>query len=150
MKKYLLLFFFFVSCASVNHQIYTIRLKPNDDVKKSLQNFAKEKKLKAASIISAVGSLTHYNLRFANQKEGTQKSELVEIVSLSGTLTSEAMHIHMAVSDQEGKTLGGHLLDENFVYTTLEITIVEDLNVEFKRVTDPTYGYQELKVIPRN
>jgi len=147
--------FFLLSCSSINQsshksKFYTIRLKPGSDLKKSLNEFANEKHLKAASIVTAVGSLKDYNLRFANQKDGAMKSGHFEIVSLVGTLSLKGSHIHLAVSDEKGATIGGHLLDGNLIYTTCEITLVEDLEKEFIRETDETYGFQELKVIPRN
>lgn len=150
MKLLIILCFLFISCSSTNSKMYTIRLKPNDDVKKSLLQFAKTKNLKAATIVMGVGSLTHYHLRFSNQKQGTQKQGTFEIVSLNGTLSQEGMHVHMSVSDDQGLTVGGHLLDENYVYSTLEITLIEDLKNEFKKIHDPTFGYQELLVVPRN
>jgi predicted DNA-binding protein with PD1-like motif len=66
-----------------------------------------------------------------------------------GTVTENGGHIHLAVSDEKGATIGGHLLEGNIIYTTCEITLVEDLQSEFIRETDDTYGFQELKVIPR-
>jgi hypothetical protein len=131
-------------------KLFTIRLKPGSDLKKSLLSFANDNHLKAASIVTAVGSLTDYNLRFANQKDGSKKSGHFEIVSLVGTLSLKGSHIHLAVSDEKGATIGGHLLDGNLIYTTCEITLVEDLEKEFIREIDETYGFQELKVIPRN
>jgi predicted DNA-binding protein with PD1-like motif len=146
--------FLFMSCSTMNQsmlqsKLYTIRLKPGADLKKSLMSFASENHLKTASIVTGVGSLTQYHLRFANQKEGAKKSGHFEIVSLVGTLTEKGGHLHLSVSDDKGATIGGHLLDENIIYTTAEITLVEDLQSEFIRETDETFGYQELKVIPR-
>jgi predicted DNA-binding protein with PD1-like motif len=147
-------FLFLIACSTMNQslqhsKLYTFRLKPGTDLKKSLLSFANEHHLKAASIVTAVGSLTEYNLRFANKKDGNKKSGHFEIVSLVGTVTENGGHIHLAVSDEKGATIGGHLLEGNIIYTTCEITLVEDLQSEFIRETDDTYGFQELKVIPR-
>ena len=46
------------------------------------------------------------------------------------------------------RTLGGHLLDGCRVYTTAEIVPGEPPALEFRRETDPTFGYQELVVRP--
>lgn len=134
---------------SGNTKAVALRLKPHQDVKQSLLAFAKKNKMKAACIVSAVGSLEKFNLRYANQESGTSKSGHFEIVSLSGTISDSSSHLHMSVSDSTGLTIGGHLLEGNLVYTTLEVVMMELNDVEFVRVKDSTYGYQELEVKPR-
>lgn len=128
---------------------YTFRLKPGQDLKIELQNFAKLEHLKAASLDTAVGSLNKVSLRFANEKESKTISGFHEIVSLTGTLSEESMHVHMAASNSKGQTVGGHLVEGNTIYTTCEITLFENENIEFLRELDPTYGYNELVVKKR-
>jgi len=128
---------------------FAFRLKPHEDVKRAIIDFAKQNKIKAGIILSAVGSLEQVTLRYANKPEGTKQTGPFEVVSLTGTFSDSAAHIHMSISDGEGKTIGGHLLDENLVYTTMEIVIGELTDVEFIRELDKTYGYEELKVQPR-
>src|SRR4051812_2351852 len=89
---------------------HLLRLKPGMDVTAELARYAKEKSLRAATIVSAVGSLTHVALRFANQPGATRLRGHFEVVSLSGYLADGELHAHMAVSDGEGKTTGGHLM----------------------------------------
>ena len=125
---------------------YAFRLRPHDDLRKSVQQFAKTNKLKAGAIVSAVGSLEQLNIRFANQQNGTIRTGFFEIVSLTGTFSETSCHIHICVSDANGQTLGGHLLDENFVFTTAEIVAVNLSDLEFIRVEDTTYNYKELVV----
>ncbi|MCU0419117.1 MAG: DNA-binding protein [Cyclobacteriaceae bacterium] len=128
---------------------YTLRLGPKADLKKELLRLAHAHGLKAASIVTCVGSLEHVALRFANQEVTTTRAGHFEIVSLTGTLTSEACHLHLAVSDSVGTTTGGHVMDGNLVYTTAEITLVEQAEAVFERKVDTTYGYRELVVKPR-
>lgn len=125
---------------------YTFRLRPHDDLKKCIQQFAKSNKLKAGVIASAVGSLEQFNIRFANQPDGTIKKGFFEIVSLSGMFSEASCHLHICVSDTSGQTIGGHVLDENLIYTTAEIMVISLSDLEFKRITDPTYNYKELVV----
>ena len=57
--------------------------------------------------------------------------------------------MHISVSDENGVTVGGHLLPGNIIYTTAEITMVEMRDALFKRELDdgPSgSGYYELKV----
>jgi hypothetical protein len=128
---------------------YAIRLKPHEDVKAAIMKFAADHQLKAACILSAVGSLEVYHIRFANQEKGVRQNGHFEVVSFTGLFSATTAHLHLSLSDHEGKTIGGHLLDGNLVYTTLELVIGELTDVTFDRVIDSTYGYPELKVSPR-
>ena len=128
---------------------YSFRLKPDQDLKKELQAFALQNKLKAAAIVSGVGSLKKVCLRLANGKDIKTFEGCHEIVSMTGTLWETGMHVHLSASDPEGKTIGGHLVDGNPIYTTCEIVLIEQTDLEFHREKDPTYGYLELVVRPR-
>jgi uncharacterized protein len=135
---------------STRQTLYTVRLSPGQDLQKSLTAFVKEKNLKAVSILTGVGSLTDATIRYANQPNGTKLTGHFEIVSLVGTLSSKSgSHIHLSVSDETGKTLGGHLLEGSKVYTTVEITLLEQEDLEYAREKDPISTYNELVVYPR-
>src|SRR6478735_9244576 len=129
---------------------YAFRLKPKDDLRKSILAFADENKIIAGSIVTCVGSLEQFHIRFANQKDGELGKGFFEIVSLTGTFSSTECHLHVSISNNAGITLGGHLLDENLIYTTAEIVVLELTNLNFKRQLDSTYGFKELVVTKRN
>lgn len=128
---------------------YAFRLKPGEDLKKGISNFVKEKNIKAGWIGTVVGSLTQYNIRFANQPTGEKDTGHFEIVSVTGTLSVNGSHLHISVSDSTGKTIGGHLLDECMVYTTAEIVIMATDEMEFVREKDGSTPYEELQVKPK-
>lgn len=130
-------------------RFYAVRLQPHEDLKKALMAFALTQGLEAAAVVSAVGSLEQYHLRFANQESGVVKKGHFEVLSLSGTLSRESCHLHVSLGDSTGQVVGGHLLDDNIVYTTMEIVLVELTELEFNRVVDKTYGYPELQITPR-
>lgn len=127
-------------------RVHTIRLHPGQDVFPELKKFVSEKNIQAGFIMSAVGSLTQYHIRFANQPEGTMATGHFELVSLSGLLSIHGNHVHVSVSDSTGQTIGGHLLDSNIVYTTLEVVIGEDPAHIYHRELDSTFGFKELEV----
>ncbi|MEO5599668.1 MAG: PPC domain-containing DNA-binding protein [Cyclobacteriaceae bacterium] len=127
-------------------KVYVIRLKPRHDLKQSLQKFAREHEIKASVILTCVGSLTNYNLRFANPKNSNALSGHFEIVSLTGTLSDTSCHIHLSLSDKNGVTLGGHLMDGNTIYSTAEISIGILPDLVFDRILDTTYGFHELEI----
>jgi predicted DNA-binding protein with PD1-like motif len=91
-------------------QTYSVRLHPNQDIMASLLSLAKSSHLKAVSIMSAVGSVLHCSLRFANNSYLTRIEGPLEIVSLSGTIDKNQMpHIHASLANQNGAVVGGHL-----------------------------------------
>jgi predicted DNA-binding protein with PD1-like motif len=132
-----------------NGRYHAFRLQPHSDITEAITTFAKGHGIRAGAIVSCAGSLEQYNIRFANQPEGTSQKGFFEIVSLSGTFDESSSHIHISVSDNKGNTVGGHLMNNNLVYTTAEIVVVELTDLEFTRETDPTYGYRELVVKKR-
>ncbi len=127
---------------------YALRLRPGQDVRQELQAFAEQQQLRAACVLSAVGSLTTATLRLANQEDPTVYQGHFEVVSLVGTLSVNGSHLHLSVADSTGRTVGGHLLAGNRVYTTLEVVVGELPELDFRRETDSTYGYKELEVRP--
>jgi len=131
-------------------KVYAFRLKPGQDLKKSIQEFVDEKQISAGWMSAGVGSLTHYNIRFANQAEASSGQGHFEIVSLTGTVSKNGSHLHLAISDSTGRTIGGHLADGNLVYTTVEIVITASTQLQFTRETDATTGWKELEVIEKN
>jgi predicted DNA-binding protein with PD1-like motif len=131
---------------SSEFRVYVFRLTPHQDLKKEILDFAMRNKIQAGIILTCVGSLECLNLRYANRKEGSEAKGHFEIVSLTGTFSQASAHFHISVSDHEGKTFGGHLLNGNLIYTTVEIAVAELPDLTFERGVDPTYGYHELIV----
>jgi predicted DNA-binding protein with PD1-like motif len=129
-------------------KIFVTRLKPHADLRESILDFARSNKIKAGVVLTCVGSLEQLNLRFANQPSGSLLRGYFEILSLSGTFSDTSSHLHLSVADHTGKTIGGHLLTGNLIYTA-EIAFAELTDLEFHRVLDPTYGYRELIVHER-
>lgn len=125
---------------------HALRLVPGEDPKAALLNYAKLHKLKAASVVSAVGSLKTTVLRYANQPTATTLEGFREVLSLSGTFSDEAAHLHLSVADEKGAVLGGHLADGSKVYTTLELVILVYPELVFARETDPKTTFKELVI----
>ncbi|HEV7230073.1 MAG TPA: PPC domain-containing DNA-binding protein [Bacteroidia bacterium] len=128
--------------------IHALRLLPGKDLKKSLIAFATEQKLKAAFIITCVGSLEEAAIRMAGAGEVKQFSDKLEILSLSGTFSDRGGHFHICTSDKNGRVCGGHLMEGCMVYTTAEIVIGEAPGIEFRRAEDIETGFKELKITP--
>jgi len=131
-----------------NLKTYALRLRPGDDLRQQLTAFVAAQHIRAGALLTCVGSLTVVTLRLANQSGPTEYRGHFEIVSLVGTLSVNGSHLHLAVADSTGRTLGGHLLEGCRVYTTAEIVLGELPALDFQRETDPIFGYQELVVRP--
>jgi uncharacterized protein len=127
-------------------QVHAFRLKPHEDLKVAILEFAKANSIDAGIILTCVGSLEEFHIRFANEKAGKKQWGYFEIVSLTGTFSQTSSHLHISVSDSKGNTIGGHLLEGNHIYTTAEIAIGVLQNVTFEREVDSTYGFSELVV----
>lgn len=130
-------------------QVHVFRLKPHEDLKTAIVEYAKANSITAGIVLTCVGSLEEYNIRFANEKAGKKLWGYFEIVSLTGTFSTSSSHLHLSVSDSRGNTIGGHLLDGNHIYTTAEIAIGVLPEITFEREIDATYGFSELVVKPK-
>ena len=127
-------------------QNYTFRLRPGQDLFDSINAFVMQEQIEAGCILSGVGSLTHATLRFANRETVMEYAGHFEIVSITGTVSVHGSHLHIAISDGDGKTIGGHLVSGCKVYTTAEIVIAVFPDVIYKREFAEDSGYDELTV----
>jgi uncharacterized protein len=127
-------------------KIHVFRLLPGSDLRKELMKACLKVDISAGWICTCVGSLTQTHIRFANSNEGMKNKGHFEIISLTGTVSKNGCHLHIAVSDTAGVTSGGHLLDENLVYTTAEIVIGFDDELVFTRQNDGSTEWAELQI----
>lgn len=124
----------------------TIRLHPGQDLKGALDAFVRAEQCSAACIITCVGSLQQAAIRYANLQQAAILTGKFEIISLTGTLSPMASHLHISISDSAGKMIAGHLKEGSVIYTTAEIVIGVLPDVVYSRETDVTYGFKELVV----
>jgi predicted DNA-binding protein with PD1-like motif len=132
-------------------KIHTFRLKPNQDLFDSIEAFVADNKIKAGCVLSSVGSLTHATLRLANRSNYNEYEGYFEIVSMTGTVSTNGSHIHIAISDGDGMTIGGHLVSGCKIYTTAEIVLAVFEDVVYRReLLENDSGYEELMVYKKN
>ncbi len=128
---------------------FTFRLKPGDDLFDSIEKIVSDKKIEAGCVLSSVGSLTHATLRLANRDYYNEYEGHFEIVSMTGTVSINGSHIHVAISDGNGVTIGGHLVSGCKIYTTAEIVLAVFDDIVYKReLLKNDSGYEELTVYP--
>jgi len=125
-------------------QVLAFRLTPGTELKSELHRLAAANGVQAGCIVTCVGSLKDAELRFADRPEATRLEGPFEIVSLTGTLSPDGDHLHIALGDKDGKTVSGHFVSGH-VYTTAEV-VIGVVNGRFSRELDPQTGYPELRV----
>jgi len=130
-------------------KVIPLRLPPGADLRRALEAWMGEREEQAGCLISAVGSLSVAQLRLAGATQATAIHGELEILSLSGTLSPDGAHLHIAVADSRGEVLGGHLCAGSLVRTTAELVIGLLPEWRFSRQLDPATGFAELRISPQ-
>lgn len=125
---------------------HVFRLHPGDDLYDSICAYAKEKAIAAGYIACCVGCVSKATMRDASGARIREIDEPMEIVSITGTVSEQRCHIHIAFSKADLTTVGGHLVSGCTIHTTAEIVICEMVNFVFGKVFDDQTGYHELDI----
>ncbi len=128
-------------------EYFVFRLKRGDDLKKSIVEFSKLNNIEAGCIVTVVGSVNEIRIRKADGVSEYFETKDFEIVSLTGTISKDGAHLHIALSDKRLQTIGGHLLEGTIVNTTAEVVLMKFDKYEMTRKYDPNTGYKELEVL---
>jgi predicted DNA-binding protein with PD1-like motif len=131
-------------------KLHAMRLKPMQDLKQTLYDYAQVNQIQAGFVLTCVGSLQRAALRMANREETTILEGKFEICALVGTVEIGGIHLHIALSDGTGTMIGGHLQDGSLIYTTAEIVLAEATDLRFTREPCAESGYDELVIRPRD
>ena len=127
-----------------------LRLRPGADLKAELLALAARERIRAGWMLTCVGSLSRVRLRLAGGTKHATWQGPFEIVALTGTLSQDGGHLHLAVADHQGRTIGGHLAEGCTVRTTAEVVVAADDRLVFDREHDPATGFDELVVRERD
>lgn len=128
-----------------------IRLDPGDDVLVALRKLSKDHQIKAGVIATGVGSLTDLTVRYAAKPDTYPLSGNFEVVSFSGTFSTEGEHVHLSFADKDGKISGGHLMPGKCkVDKTFELVVWKIEGWEFKRKDGPIKGMKLLDPVAKN
>ena len=131
-------------------KVVPLRLQPSDDLRLVLEAWMGAQQEQAGCVISAVGSLSLAQLRLAGATEARAIHGELEILSLSGTLSPDGAHLHIAIADSSGTVIGGHLCAGSLVRTTGELVIGLLPEWRFRRELDPATGSAELRISPQD
>ncbi|PAB59688.1 PPC domain-containing DNA-binding protein [Anaeromicrobium sediminis] len=125
---------------------HSLRLTKHMDLKEKLVEFTKENNISAGIILTCVGCIYKGTIRLADGVSTKAFDEKLEILSLSGTLSKDGVHLHISLSTKDGMVFGGHLMDGCLINTTAEIVIGSLPDTIFSREFDSSTGYTELLI----
>ena len=131
-------------------QAHPLRLSPGDDLRASIEQALCRLDAHAAFVIQGIGSLTVAQLRFAGVDAPTELRGDLEILTLAGSVSPDGAHLHMSVSDANGRVSGGHVASGCVVRTTAEILLVLLPALRFSREPDAGTGFNELVIRPES
>lgn len=129
---------------------HAFRLVRGNDLKKEMLRYCEKNNVRSAVILCGVGCVSAVCIRKAKAETIFRDVNEYEIVALQGTIANGKAHIHIALSDEKMKTIGGHLMEETIVNTTAEIILMELQEYVLDREFDENTGYYELVVIPKD
>jgi predicted DNA-binding protein with PD1-like motif len=126
-------------------RVVILRFKYQADLLAGLQSMVKEKHIKNAVILAAVGSVRSYHLHtvsnrtfpshdvFVNNPEG-----FADIIGMNGYVMDGRLHPHITLAD-ENHAFGGHLEPGTTVFTFAVITLgVLNDDMDLRRLDDKT------------
>ncbi len=126
----------------------TFRLCPGELLKEEIEK--RTQQVPSGVLLSIVGGLENAVLRMAGSEPNNQFVKEwegpFEIVGGTGTISKDGCHIHVALSDNQGEVLGGHLKDGCRIMYTAEVVIGIFNDVEYSRLLDENTGFRELVV----
>jgi predicted DNA-binding protein with PD1-like motif len=131
-------------------KVVPLRLTSGADLRLALEAWMGAQQEQAGCVISAVGSLSVAQLRFAGASKASTIQGDLEILSLAGTLSPDGAHLHIAIADSSGTVIGGHLCAGSLVRTTAELVVGLLPEWQFRRELDPATGHAELRISPQD
>jgi predicted DNA-binding protein with PD1-like motif len=123
-----------------------LRLNPGDDLRAAVVAALAASGERAGFVLQGIGSLSVAQLRYAGVPQPAELRGDLEILTLAGSVSPDGAHLHMSVSDAQGRVLGGHVGPGCIVRTTAELLLALLPGQRFTREHDPQTGYPELKI----
>lgn len=124
----------------------TFRLSPGDDLRAALDQAFHAHGLSAAFVLQGIGSLSVARIRHAGRDEAAELTGDLEILTLAGTLSAQGPHLHISVSDADGRVTGGHVAPGCIVRTTAELLIASLPHERYTREHDAATSFAELVI----
>ena len=130
-------------------RLWPLRLLPGDDLRAALQAAVAARGLGAAFVLAGIGSLRPACVRLAGAQSPLCLDGDLELLSLSGTIAANGVHLHLSVADADGRVIGGHVAHGCIVRTTAEVLLAPLPDWDFRREPDADTGWAELVIQQR-
>ena len=85
-----------------------LKLAPGSDLRESLQQLAQQHQCEGF-VLGVVGNLSRAAFQCPGQPQPTVMEGDLEIITLNGTISPAAVHLHLSLSDGACQVWGGHL-----------------------------------------
>jgi len=135
-----------MSARKQSYDLTPLRLEPGEDLRQALLAFCLTQRIKAGFVIAGIGSLAGARLRYAGNTRTSVIRGKLELLALSGSLSTDGNHLHALIADARGHPRGGHVAEGCLIRTTAEILIARIPGMQFRRVFDAGTGYRELVI----
>lgn len=99
-----------------------LKLAPGSDLRLSLENLARQEGIKGF-ILGVVGNLSRASFQCPGQPEPTILEGELEVISLNGTVSPDAVHLHLSLSDGACQVWGGHLEHGTLVQKSVDLLV---------------------------
>ena len=99
-----------------------LKLAPGSDLHLSLEKIAQQDGIQGF-ILGVVGNLSRACFQCPGQPEPTILEGELEVISLNGTLSPEAVHLHLSLSDGACQVWGGHLEPGTLVQKSVDLLV---------------------------
>jgi uncharacterized protein len=127
-------------------RVVILRFKHQADLLAGLTQMVKERGIRNAVILTAIGSVRSYHYHTVSNREFPSKNIFVkepiasaDIVGMSGYVIDGAIHPHISLAT-DMRAFGGHLEPGTSVFTFAVVTLgVLADGVDLKRLDDKTY-----------
>jgi uncharacterized protein len=123
-----------------------VRLSPGADLRRAVEDMSADLPEGSGFLVSGIGSLVHARLRLANEAEEQFVAGPLEIISVSGSISADGVHLHLCVADAHGQVLGGHACQGCEVRTTAELLVADLPGYRLARELDENSGFKELVI----
>lgn len=91
---------------------YWLILKKGEEIKSTIENWAKENKINGGQIFG-IGAIEDITLGYFDYVQKTYINKDIpqghELISCIGNLNSDGLHAHLTISDKDCNTKAGHL-----------------------------------------
>ena len=99
-----------------------LKLAPGSDLHLSLEKIAQQDGIQGF-ILGVVGNLSRACFQCPGQPEPTILEGELEVISLNGTLSPEAVPLHLSLSDGACQVWGGHLEPGTLVQKSVDLLV---------------------------